>query len=154
MVVPYMTRGQFVKITQLSNPFPDALSSGFSFSELTRLYFRLSGKSWRLCAALGGLGEENCTKNRQWTEILNARPESERGHQCRLKKHCEQMAHFFTNPCRTSEPPHRRRRRGLRFFRRAENFQVVRVVHDAQDVAERIDYGSGDEALTAIPGRF
>ncbi len=40
--------------------------------------------------------------------------------------------------------------RGLRFLSRAENFQVVRIVHDAQDVAERIDDGSSDVPLTAV----
>ena len=40
------------------------------------------------------------------------------------------------------------------FLGRVENLQVVGVIHDTQDVAERIDDGSGDVPLTTVEGRF
>ncbi len=43
---------------------------------------------------------------------------------------------------------------GSPFGSRAENFQVVRIIHDAQDVAERIDDGSGDVPMATVCGRF
>ena len=41
-----------------------------------------------------------------------------------------------------------------RFSARAQNLQIVRVVHDPQDVPERVDHRSGNEPLFAVCGRL
>jgi hypothetical protein len=41
-----------------------------------------------------------------------------------------------------------------RFSARAQNLQIVRVVHDPQDVSERVDHRSGNKPLFAVCGRL
>ena len=39
-------------------------------------------------------------------------------------------------------------------LKRVEDFQVVGIMHDPQDVAEWIDDGGGDISMATIDGRF
>src|SRR5918911_4373187 len=44
-------------------------------------------------------------------------------------------------------------RRGSRFSGRVQHLQVVRIVHDAQDVPKGVDHGGSDEPRAAVAGR-
>ena len=49
-----------------------------------------------------------------------------------------------------SKPPHSLHSLQLCRPGRREHFEVVRIVHDPQDVAERVDHSGGDEACLAV----